>query len=68
MYLERDLTEGGFVEPDAMQQALERQLAMGEPLCQSLLMSNAINFATLDSVLGYHIKTLQKAAEIICKI
>ena len=63
MFLERDLTEGGFVEPEAMQQALERQLAMGEPLCQSLLMSNAINFATLDNVLGYHIKTLHKAAD-----
>jgi len=58
MLLERDLIEGGFVEETAMQEALERQSALGEPLCQSLLMSNAISFAMLDNALGYNIQTL----------
>ena len=60
MLLERDLIEGGFVEDDAMKEALERQSALGEPLCQSLLLSKAIGFGMLDQALGYDIRTLNK--------
>jgi hypothetical protein len=63
MLLERDLVEAGFVEAEDMKAALERQRAMGEPLTQSLLMSNAISYAALDNALGYNIPTLQSAKD-----
>ena len=63
MLLERDLVEAGFVDAEDMKAALERQRAMGEPLSQALLMSNAISYAALDNALGYDIPTLQNAKD-----
>ncbi len=63
MLLSQKLVDEELVDQATMQQALERQNDLNEPLCESLINIHALTVRQLDDFLGYQMPQIQTIAD-----